>query len=208
MITSYEDIIRLFERGGPVFVLLGLTSVVCLTLIIERFIALRRSRILPARLVNEVDSLVSNKKVSEALTLCRSNESSVARVLVAGLSDLSLSKDELDENVEMVGKRESSVLERNLDFLGTLAAVGPLLGLFGTVTGMIRTFSVVGVVGVGDPIKLAGGIGEALLNTAAGMAVGIPALVFQHYFYHRVDRYILDMEEFAQRMLKVARRGG
>jgi biopolymer transport protein ExbB len=188
--------------GGPVMGLIALASIVCLALVIERWIALRRERVVPNRLMEAIEGLARERKFSEAEALCRSGDSAVARILAAGFAVAGAEKGEIRETLELAGRREASRLEKNLDFLGTLAAVGPLLGLLGTVTGMIRTFGAIKLVGVGDPLQLSAGIGEALLNTAGGLIVGIPALVAQRYFFRKVDRMVLEMEEFAQLILR------
>lgn len=201
MLESLHQAYAYLVRGGPVMGLIFLGSVFCVALIIERWVALRREKVLPRKLMSEVMSLAQEKKISEVLALARSSESPVGRILAVGLEKPEQEKGRTQELMELRGRREVSGLERNLDLLGTLAAVGPLLGLLGTVTGMIRTFGVIRVVGVGDPMALSGGISEALLNTAGGLIVGIPALIFQRYYLHRVDRLILEMEEFTQLVL-------
>ncbi|HLG19303.1 MAG TPA: MotA/TolQ/ExbB proton channel family protein [Bdellovibrionota bacterium] len=205
---TFHYVYAYLSKGGPVMAVLFLCSVACVALIFERFRALRKNKILPVRFLTDVESLVREKKVSEALALCRASDVPVGRILTTGLSFDGTDPKEMEEEMESAGRRETSVLERNLDFLGTLAAAGPLIGLLGTVTGMIRTFGVVAVTGVGDPLKLSGGIAEALLNTAGGLVVGIPALIAQQYFLHRVDRFVLEMEEYASRIVKMVRRRG
>jgi biopolymer transport protein ExbB len=142
--------------------------------------------------------------LTEALAFCRASDTPVGRILVAGL-DSSTERQEGQEEMEEAGRREAGVLERNIDFLGILAGAGPLIGLFGTVTGMIRTFGVVALTGVGDPLKLSGGIAEALLCTAGGLVVGIPALVAQQYFLHQIERFVSEMEVFSGRMFKLVK---
>jgi len=189
--------------GGPVMGLIVVASIVCVTLIIERLRSLRRQNVLPKKLLSQIQELASEKKFSEVLALCRSSDTPLARILTTGLTQMDKNRKEVEGAMEFVGKREASDLEKNLDHLGTLAAVGPLLGLFGTVTGMIQTFGVIRVAGVGDPLQLSGGIAEALLNTAGGMVVGIPALVFHRIFFRRVDRFVLEMEEFSHHILSL-----
>jgi biopolymer transport protein ExbB len=201
MIDALIHTYTYLSHGGPVMALIFLASVVCVALIVERFFGLRREKILPAKLISEIDALAREKKFSEAGALCRASDSPLAKILSAGLVVASKPKAEVRETLELCGRREAARLERNLDLLGTLAAVGPLLGLLGTVTGMIRTFGVIRLIGVGDPLQLSGGIAEALLNTAGGLVVGIPALVAQRYFLRKVDQMVLEMEEFAQMVL-------
>lgn len=205
MMEAIGDTYQYLARGGPVMGLIGIASIVCIALIIERWRALRAEQIVPNKLISEIEFLAKEQKVSEVLTLCRTSDTSLARILSSGLSILQKQKTEIQTTMEMAGRREASELERNLDLLGTLAAVGPLLGLLGTVTGMIQTFGVIRIIGVGDPLQLSGGIAEALLNTAGGLTVGIPALIFQRYYFHRVDRFLLQMEEFSQHVLNLVK---
>jgi len=195
------------SRGGPVMAILAVASVLCLALIFERWHSLRRRKIFPVRFLSEIENLLREGKISETLTLCRTSDLGVARLISTGLALKDAPSQESKEELEGAGRREASILERNLDFLGTLAAAGPLVGLLGTVIGMIRTFGVVALTGVGDPLKLSGGIAEALLCTVGGLVVGIPALVAQQYFLHKVDRFMIEMEEFVTRVMKLIRRG-
>jgi len=189
--------------GGPVMPVLIFASVTCVTLIVERFWALRRSQVMPPRLVNEVSKLLADKKTSEALSISRMSETSIGKLLSTTIEASQKPKEDQKEILEAVGRQEASFLEKRLDFLGTLATAGPLLGLFGTVVGMIRVFFVVRTSGVGDPLKLSGGIAEALICTAAGMVVAIPALVFYRYFLYRIDQYVLEMERVIDSMRKL-----
>ncbi len=205
----FESIVQAYEflsRGGPVMPVLLAGSILCATLILERAWMLRRARIFPRRIEQQLDALLTEGKVTDALAVCRASDAPLARIVGDGLEKLEEPKDELKESLEASGKKEISTMETRLDLLATLAAVGPLLGLLGTVTGMIRTFMVVGATGLGDPIRLSRGIAEALLCTAAGMIVAIPAFIFHRYFLNRIDRMALELEEFARRVLKLARR--
>ena len=182
---------------------LGITSVVCLALIVERLLSLKKHKLLPSRYMTEVESLATAHKVSEALALSRATDSPVSRVVHAGLDRVSKGKDSVREAAEAAGKREISELERFLDLLSTIAAISPLVGLLGTVTGMIQTFAVVRTVGVGDPMQMSGGISEALITTAAGLVIAIPALFFHRHFLRKIDRIVLELEEFADRVFSL-----
>ena len=184
-------------------ILILLASILCITLIIERLWSLRRKKILPTKILSELDQLIRGGKKSDIVALCRAADIPLTRILQAGAEAEGAIKAEIRNKMEMRGRSEASGMEKYLNFLGTLATVGPLLGLLGTVTGMIQTFAVIRVLGVGDPMKLSGGIAEALLSTAGGLIVGIPALIFQHYFLHRVEKYVMEMEEFSERFLSL-----
>jgi biopolymer transport protein ExbB len=205
----FESIAQAYEflsRGGPVMPVLLTGSVVCTAVILERLWMLRRSRILPNRLQIQIDALLTENKITDALAVCRASDAPLARIVGDGLSKLDEPKEELKEILEASGKREISTMETRLDTLATLASVGPLLGLLGTVTGMIRTFMVVGATGLGDPIRLSKGIAEALICTAAGMIVAIPAFIFHRYFLNRIDRMAMEMEDFGRKVLRLSRR--
>ncbi len=112
-------------------------------------------------------------------------------------------KQEIKEAIEHAGKQESSHLQKYLAVLGTIVGVAPLLGLLGTVTGMIEAFDVIALKGAGHPTEIAGGISEALITTAAGLIIAIPTLVVYNYFYKKVNRFILDMENTSMELLDV-----
>ena len=198
MFASFQERVAYLSHGGPVMVLLIISSLICLALIIERWFSLRREKILPQAFINEVSSLASQKKTSEVLSLSRSHDNPVARILVAGLS---ASSTDREKKMEAAGKAEVINMERFLDILGLLATIGPLMGLLGTVTGMINTFGVIEKVGVGDPLKLSAGIAEALLNTAGGLIVAIPAYICQKLYYRKIDRYTFELERVVQQTL-------
>lgn len=192
MFESLQERIAYLSHGGPVMALISISSMICLALIIERAFALRRSQIFPVAFLKEIKSLSAQKKVPEMISLSRSHDNPVANILVEGLS---AQPQDRTKKLESAGKIEVMKMEKFLDILGLLATIGPLLGLLGTVTGMIRTFGVIEKIGVGDPLKLSAGIAEALLNTAGGLIVAIPAYVFQKWYYRKIDRYALELEQ-------------
>lgn len=181
-------------KGGYLMYPIMFCSVLTLAIFFERLFALRRSRIIPDKFIIEVSDLVRQQRMEDALTQCRLNNSSIARVLMAGISRHNKSRQQVKEAIEDVGRLEAATLERFLTILGTIAGIAPLLGLLGTVTGMIKAFSVISHAGIGNPQMLAGGISEALITTAAGLTVAIPAFVFYKFLRSRVDKRILRME--------------
>lgn len=196
--SSIAQAYRFIASGGWVMVPIAFCSFYSWILILERFFAFQKNKIIPTHLVPQIRTLIREKKVSDLLALCRSNESSLTRVLRSGLDVLHLDRQVVVEEFERAGKKEILSLEKYLTMLGSIAAVGPLLGLFGTVTGMIDTFGVIRTVGVGNPLELSGGISEALVCTAGGMVVGVPALVMQRYFLRRTDEYSSELEDTCQ----------
>jgi biopolymer transport protein ExbB len=188
-------VIAYFLAGGPVMWPILLCSVVALAAFLERMWALRASRIVPRAFCIEVIELLRQERYADALTACRTRPVAIARLLEVVIDSRSLSRAAIKERVEELGRRETSELESNIAILGTIASVGPLLGLLGTVSGMIGTFEAIEAGGMGNMGALAGGIGEALITTFAGLVVAIPALVGNRYLLSRVDSMTLDLEE-------------
>ncbi len=189
--------LELLAKGGIIMIPIGLCSVAAMAIIIERFWALRRSRVIPRDAVNQIETWVKKREIAKAMDACRARDSSYAKILLSGLSRAGQDRRDIKEAVEEAGRQEVVHLERYLTMLGTIAAVTPLLGLLGTVLGMIKVFSIISTVGVGDPGVLASGIGEALITTAAGLSVAIPALAFHRFFNRVVDRHIVELERFS-----------
>src|SRR5918996_2296985 len=166
--------IELVIKGGPVMVPLLLCSVVSLSIIVERGLSLRRHRILKYDVLQRIEELLRDRKIPEASTLCKRYPSSMTRILLAAILNHDKSRQEIKEIIEDAGRHEVPVLERYLAVLGTIASISVLLGLLGTITGMIKTFNVIAALGYGHPEALAGGISEALITTAAGLTIAIP----------------------------------
>jgi biopolymer transport protein ExbB len=156
--------------------------------------------------LREVEELLREKKLAEAHTLLRRHSSAMTRILQVAILNHDKEKEEIKGMIEDAARQEMPVLERYLTLLGTLAAIAPLLGLLGTVTGMIRAFMVIAEAGVGTPATLASGIYEALITTAAGLSVAIPTLVFHTYFVNKVDGLVLEMEKHSLRLLDILKR--
>jgi biopolymer transport protein ExbB len=190
-----------FVQGGPVMYPIVLGSVIALALFIERLWVLRRDRVMPRGLHGRVISLVREGKLDEAVGLCTEDGSAVAIVMRAGLREAGKPRAEVKDSIMDAGRREVSRLEAHIDLLGTIAAVEPLLGLLGTVTGLIRAFQQVETLagkGAGvSPGALASGIWEALITTAGGLMIGIPAYLGYRYLQGRVTTLAVEMEESA-----------
>jgi biopolymer transport protein ExbB len=193
-------------KGGPVMVPLLLCSVVSLSIIVERCLSLRRNRILKYDVLQRIEELLRDRKIPEASTLCKRYPSSMTRILLAAILNHDKSRQEIKEIIEDAGRQEVPVLERYLTILGTIASISVLLGLLGTVMGMIRTFNAIAALGYGHPEALAGGISEALVATATGLAIAIPTLVMYNFFTSRVDSLVIEMEKNALRMLSILKR--
>ena len=196
--------LELIRAGGWPMIPLLLMSAVALGIIVERFWSLRPTRVLPPGLGDEVRAWVARGKPLEPAHIDSLRSTSPLGALLAAALDVrQRSREEVRERVEDVGRHLVHRMERFLNTLGTIASAGPLLGLFGTVVGMIEMFLGILDHGIGDASQLAGGIGKALVCTAAGMVVAIPALAFHRYFRGRIAGYIVDMEHEAIRLMDV-----
>jgi len=193
-------------KGGPVMVPLLLCSVISLSIIVERCLSLRRNRILRYDVLQRIEELLRDRKIPEASTLCKRYPASMTRILLAAILNHDKNRQEIKEIIEDAGRQGVPVLERYLTILGTIASISVLLGLLGTVMGMIRTFNAIAALGYGHPEALAGGISEALVATATGLAIAIPTLVMYNFFTSRVDSLIIEMEKNALRMLSILKR--
>lgn len=180
-----------------------LCSVVAMGIVAERFWSLRRKKILPPELVPHIWKLENKHRLDEQTVKKIKSSSPLGAILASGLINRSHGRDMMRTSIEETGRQVVHELERFLNTLGTIASVTPLLGLLGTVVGMIKVFSAIMIHGVGDPGILAGGISEALVTTAAGLTVAIPSLIFHRYFERLVDEYVLNMEEEALKLIDV-----
>lgn len=178
-------------------------SIVALGIVIERLRSLQRKRVMPEYLMRQILQLHKDDKLKLADLEKLKSSSPLGRILAAGLVNRDHNKEVMKEAIEEVGRQVVHDLERYLNTLGTIASISPLLGLLGTVIGMIKVFSVIVTAGVGDPGVLAGGISEALITTAAGLSVAIPSLMFHRYFSGLIDRLVIGMEEQALKLVEV-----
>ncbi|MDX1432504.1 MAG: MotA/TolQ/ExbB proton channel family protein [Gammaproteobacteria bacterium] len=194
--------LELVKAGGWLMVPILLCSVIAMAIIVERFWTLQRKRITPANLVVQVWQWAKSGNLSEERLRALRNSSPLGRILAAGLANRNSSREMMKENIEDVGRHVVHDLDRYLNTLGTIASITPLLGLLGTVIGMIKVFAVITTQGVGDPGVLAGGISEALITTAAGLTVAIPTLMFHRYFRGHVDELVVTMEQEALKMVE------
>lgn len=193
--------LELLLAGGWVMWPILALSLLAMAIILERFWTLRRGSVTPVGLGWEVCQWARTRQLDPAHIEKLRDNSPLGALLAAALDVRHWPRDHIKERVEDVGRHLSHRMERYLNTLGTIAAVSPLLGLLGTVFGMIRMFMAMLEHGVGDPNRLAGGIGEALVSTAAGLSVAIPALIFYRYFRGRVAEYVIDMEKQAIALL-------
>jgi biopolymer transport protein ExbB len=185
--------------GWPIWFLL-IASVISVTVIIERLLYLRAARILPPNLLPEVIAVTRSGSVDAEVVERLESNSPLGRVLAAGMRNRDASREVMKEAIEEAGRAAAHQLERYLTTLGTIATLAPLMGLFGTVIGMIELFGATGGVGA-DPLQVAHGISVALYNTGFGLAVAMPSLVFHRHFHALVDGFVIDMEQQAVRFV-------
>jgi biopolymer transport protein ExbB len=191
------------RAGGWLMLPIILCSVIALAIIVERLWSLQIRRVLPKHLVAQVWRWEKIHQLNDEHLKELQSSSPLGSILAAGIINRHQNRDVMKESIEDTGRHIVHELERYLNSLGTIAAITPLLGLLGTVIGMIKVFATITTQGVGDPGALAGGISEALLTTAAGMSVAIPTLMFYRYFRGRVRMLVLKMEQEALIMVEI-----
>ena len=191
---------EIVRAGGPLMWPLILCSIGAAAIILERLWTLQDKRVLPPELAKKVWKLVEADQINDKVIAALEQNSPLGRVLAAGLANRHRPRAIVMERLEDTGRHVVYELERFLNTLGTIAVISPLLGLLGTVTGIIHSFNAIEAGGVGDPRALSGGIAQALVATAAGMCVAIPALFSYRYLRGRVDRIVIEMEKEAIRL--------
>lgn len=194
--------LELIQAGGWLMLPILVCSVIALAITLERFWTLRQSRILPEALRGRAWRLAYEKQLEERHLEAIKESSPLGRILAAGLYALPHGRLAMSEAIEDAGRHEAHRLERYLNTLGTIAAISPLLGLLGTVIGMIKVFGAISAEGMGDMPALSGGIAEALITTAAGISVAIPALIAYRYLRGLVDARVVEMEQEAMLLIE------
>ncbi|KAA3633743.1 MAG: MotA/TolQ/ExbB proton channel family protein [Proteobacteria bacterium] len=193
---------ELIQSGGLLVWLIILCSVVSVAIVIERFWTLKKNAVTPFGLMDQVEKILDEEQLDPSSVAEIRRSSPLGRILAAGMVNIDQHRVVMKEAIEEAGRHVIHDLERYLNALGTIAAITPLLGLLGTVIGMIDVFAAITTSGVGNPAVLAGGISKALITTAAGLTVGIPSLMFHRYFRGRVTELAIDMEQEALRFLE------
>jgi len=198
------SLIEIFRAGGPVmWPLLG-CSLVSLAIIIERAIHLRASRFLQPAVVERLSALAEGGRIDMALQFCRQQPGMFTNIVLAGLELVAGGEDVMraKEAVEDAGRHETRRLNRYLVTLSTIVGISPLLGLLGTVTGMIDVFTTIARSGAGQAAQLSGGISEALITTATGLLIAIPSLVAYNFFHGQADAIVIELERESLRVLR------
>ena len=197
------NVFELVKAGGWLMLPIIACSVVSLAIVIERFWTLQTRRVLPRNLTASVWRQASEGRLGDAELRQLQQGSPLGRVLAAGLVNRRHDREVMKDAIEEVGSHVAHELERFLNSLGTIAAITPLLGLLGTVVGMIEVFTSITTYGVGNPAELAGGISQALITTATGLSVAIPTLMFHRFFRGKVDALVVAMEQEAIKLVEV-----
>ena len=196
------SLFQIVIKGGIIMIPIVLCSIIAVAILLERLIVLRKIRIKTGTFVLQVKNLLLQNHRQEAISLCKKTPGPIAGITKAGLEKAHRPRQEIKEVIEGAGKGEIYHLEKNLGILGTVAAIAPLIGFLGTVTGMIRAFMQVQAHGGNvDASVLAGGIWEALITTAAGLTVGIPSLIFYNWLQGKVERFVFEMSESSTELL-------
>ncbi len=197
-----QRVYELVQAGGWLMVPILLCSVIAAAIVIERLWTLRQKKVIPAKLLTGIWNLLSSDALTEQHITEIENGSPLGRVLAAGLINRHMNRELIRESIEETGRHVVHEMERFMNTLGTISVITPLLGLLGTVIGMIRVFTAITVIGVGDPGQLAGGISEALITTAAGLTVAIPSLIFHRHLKRKIDELVVAMEQEAMKLVE------
>ena len=190
------------SQGGIIMIPLAACSVLALWVVLERAWKLRRNQVVVPEIVRVIEGLREPTDIPRAREICRLHPGPFSTIVQVALDNHAMSREEIRERVEDQGRQEIATLERGLGALETVAGIAPLLGLLGTVLGMIQVFEIVSRQGAGQAQSLSGGIAEALITTATGLCIGIPALVFYNYFSGKAERLVLDLEAHTNRLIQ------
>ncbi|MBP8717945.1 MAG: MotA/TolQ/ExbB proton channel family protein [Candidatus Atribacteria bacterium] len=194
---------ELFQKGGFLMYPIFFCSLLAIAIFFERMFYLKSIKTSTRKFSNRISDLIRKGNINFAITACRKNYSPISQIILAALLKYGSSREEIKEAIENTANKEVIVLEKNLPILATVGNIAPLLGLLGTVFGMIKGFQVISALGVGNPEALAGAISEALLTTAFGLSVAIPTIVAYNYLVQRVDRQIKEMESTSAEILEL-----
>ena len=203
------NLLDIFLKGGFIMWPILLSSIIGLAVSIDRFIMLRKAKInVPAFMVR-IRGFIKKKDISGAISYCLQEKSPVANIVRKGLKKYKYGHDRVKDAIENAGSQEISKLEKGLSVLASVAGIAPLLGFLGTVTGMIQAFMTIqDLAGAANPSDLAGGIWEALITTAFGLIIGIPAFALYNYFLSAVKKLVGEMETVANDVIDVIQDGG
>lgn len=195
--------IELFNDGGFLMYPIFFSSLLAIAIFFERMFYLKSVKTSTRKFSNRIKDLIRKGNIDFAITACRKTFTPISQIILAALLRYGSPREEIKEVIEDTSYQEIPILEKNLPILSTVANIAPLLGLLGTVFGMIKGFQVISAMGVGNPEALAGAISEALLTTAFGLSVAIPTIVAYNYLAHRVERQIREMNSTCLEILEL-----
>jgi len=190
-------------KGGIFMYPILVCSIISLAIFLEKSRVLQRRRVIPQGFLTDFEHLLRAEKIAQALELCKDTDAPISRILSGGIKNYGKRREVIKELIEEVGRREAAYLEKYVEALATIANVATLLGLLGTIAGMIKIFGVIAQQALVNPSMLAGGISEALYTTGAGLGVAIPTLIFYRIITGKADSLILEMEEYSLRMVEL-----
>ena len=193
--------LELFRQGGVLMYPLAVCSVVALAIIVERWMNLRRGKVIRPDITQVIENIKGPQDLGLAYSICEKNKGPFSAVVLTALEMKNLPKEEIKEAITDTGRQQTRRLERGLVVLDTVAGISPLLGILGTVFGMIQIFRDITQFGIGQASALASGIQVALITTATGLCIGIPSLVAYNYFTNKVDGLVMDLEYWAGYLL-------
>lgn len=196
-----EQVWQFLVRGGIMMIPLAICSILGLAIILEKALFLQTKKVIVPEIVNVLDNIKGSNDIGLALSICEKYEGSFANIIKVGLENRNLPKDEIKEALNDQGRQEVHSLERGLVMLETIAGIAPLLGLLGTVIGILGVFNVISELGVGQATALSGGISEALITTITGLSIGIPAVVVFNFFTDKAESLILEIEKYSSVLL-------
>ncbi|MBU4311492.1 MAG: MotA/TolQ/ExbB proton channel family protein [Candidatus Omnitrophica bacterium] len=198
---------ELIQKGGPVMYPIILCSILAFAIVIERLFHLYKAKIDTKDFMNNIEITIKRNRIAEAIKICEKTPGPIAHIIKAGVLKHDRSRQEIRESIEDAGHQEVPRLERHISLLATIGHISPLLGLLGTVTGMVRAFQVIQEKSISlnpvSPGDLAGGIWEALLTTVAGLIVAIPTIVAYNYLVSKVEEFVLEMERSATEVINI-----
>ena len=197
ILQAVKDVVLFLTDGGIMMIPLLFSSILAVAIILERAFQLRRKKIISPNLLSMIDSIKESKDIDMARSVCNQTNSTLTNIMKVCLDNHKLDREELKELMEEQGRQEVRILERGLGALETIASASPLMGLLGTVIGMIKVFNVISKVGVGQASALSGGISEALITTVVGLSIGIPTLIAYNYFTNKAEDLVLDVEKYS-----------
>jgi biopolymer transport protein ExbB len=201
-------LLEFLAQGGPLMIFIGICSIMTFAITIERFIRLRDHSVIPEGFKEQLIELLKSHRLAGAREFCDKHKEIGVKIFQAGLTKAGAPREVIREYFESAGKEVSQDLSRGLGILSTIASISPLIGLLGTVTGMIQVFRIVSVQGIGNPSALSGGIAQALIATAGGLTVGIPSLMLYNFFIKKTERIVIKLERITIEILDLVDQSG